>query len=70
MRCLGLDLAGLDLIVTPAGETVFLEVNAMGQWLWVQEATGIPIASAIVEQLLDGARRARSQPWAQAPIVA
>jgi glutathione synthase/RimK-type ligase-like ATP-grasp enzyme len=56
MRRLDLDLAGLDLIVTPEGETIFLEVNAMGQWLWVQEATGMPIASAIVEQLLDGAR--------------
>jgi glutathione synthase/RimK-type ligase-like ATP-grasp enzyme len=56
MRRMGLDFAGLDLIVTPAGETVFLEVNATGQWLWVQEATGMPIASAIVEQLLEGAR--------------
>ncbi len=55
MRRLGLDLAGLDLIVTPEGETIFLEVNAAGQWLWVQEATGMPIASAIVDQLLDGA---------------
>lgn len=55
MRRLGLDLAGLDLIVTPQGETIFLEVNAMGQWLWVQEATGMPIASAIVDRLLEGA---------------
>jgi glutathione synthase/RimK-type ligase-like ATP-grasp enzyme len=56
MRRMGIDLAGLDLIVTPAGETVFLEVNATGQWLWVQEATGMPIASAIVDQLLNSAR--------------
>ncbi len=59
MRRLGLDLAGLDLIVTPEGETIFLEVNAAGQWLWVQEATGMPIASAIVDRLL-----ARSAPLA------
>jgi glutathione synthase/RimK-type ligase-like ATP-grasp enzyme len=56
MRGLGLDLAGLDLIVTPQGQTVFLEVNAAGQWLWVQEATGMPIAAAIADQLLEGAR--------------
>lgn len=69
MRGLGLDLAGLDLIVTPEGETVFLEVNAAGQWLWVQEATGMPIAAAIVNQLLDGARRLGSVRQAPAPIV-
>jgi glutathione synthase/RimK-type ligase-like ATP-grasp enzyme len=69
MRHLGLDFAGLDLIVTPEGETVFLEVNAAGQWLWVQEATGMPIASAIVDQLLDGARRLRSERRLPVPIV-
>jgi glutathione synthase/RimK-type ligase-like ATP-grasp enzyme len=55
MRALRLDLAGLDLIVTPDGETVFLEVNAAGQWLWVQQATGMGIAAAIADQLISGA---------------
>jgi glutathione synthase/RimK-type ligase-like ATP-grasp enzyme len=69
MQRLGLDLAGLDLIVTPEGETVFLEVNAAGQWLWAQEATGMPIASAIVDLLLDGARRPRSERHPPTPIL-
>jgi glutathione synthase/RimK-type ligase-like ATP-grasp enzyme len=69
MRRLGIDFAGLDLIVTPQGETVFLEVNAMGQWLWAQELTGMPIASAIVDQLLDGGCGPRSQPSILAPVV-
>ncbi len=69
MRRLGIDLAGLDLIVTPEGETVFLEVNAMGQWLWVQELTGMPIASVIVDQLLDGGRRPRSPSSMCAPVL-
>jgi glutathione synthase/RimK-type ligase-like ATP-grasp enzyme len=56
MSALGLDLAGLDLIVTPEGESIFLEVNAAGQWLWVEQATGMPIAGAIAEQLLLRAR--------------
>jgi len=55
-RRLGLRLAGLDLIVTPEGEPVFLELNAAGQWAWIEEATGLPIAAAIADELLAGAR--------------
>jgi glutathione synthase/RimK-type ligase-like ATP-grasp enzyme len=52
VRRLGLDFAGLDFIVTPTGEAIFLELNAAGRWLWVQEATGLPIASAIADRLV------------------
>ena len=55
-RRLGLRMAGLDLIVTPAGEAVFLELNAAGQWAWIEEATGLPIAAALADELLAGAR--------------
>jgi glutathione synthase/RimK-type ligase-like ATP-grasp enzyme len=50
-RRLSLDFAGLDLIVTPAGETVFLELNAAGRWAWIEHATGMSIAAAIAERL-------------------
>ena len=60
MRALNLDLAGLDFIVTPEGETVFLEVNAAGQWLWVQQATGMDIAGAIAERLIAAPRATRA----------
>jgi glutathione synthase/RimK-type ligase-like ATP-grasp enzyme len=53
-RALGLEIAGIDLIVTPEGETVFLEINAAGQWAWVQEATGLPIAASIARRLVSG----------------
>jgi hypothetical protein len=37
MRRLGLVFGCIDLIVTPDGDHVFLEVNEMGQWLWIEE---------------------------------
>lgn len=38
MRSLGLVFGCLDFVVTPSGEHVFLEVNPMGQFLWVEHA--------------------------------
>lgn len=40
-----------DLIVTPAGDHVFLEANPNGQWAWIEDATGLPIAAAIADAL-------------------
>jgi hypothetical protein len=37
MRKLGLAFGCIDLIVTPEGEHIFLEVNEMGQFLWVEQ---------------------------------
>jgi glutathione synthase/RimK-type ligase-like ATP-grasp enzyme len=48
---LNLEIGGIDLIVTPEGETVFLEINAAGQWKWIEDATELPIASAIARRL-------------------
>lgn len=48
---LGLAFAAIDLIVTPTGDYVFLEVNPGGQWAWIEAETGLPIAAAIAEYL-------------------
>jgi glutathione synthase/RimK-type ligase-like ATP-grasp enzyme len=56
LRTLGLETAGLDFIVTPEGETVFLEINAAGQWAWVEQETGMPIAAAIARRLAGAAQ--------------
>ncbi len=61
MRRLNLQFAGIDLIVTPAGETVFLELNAAGTWRWAQEAAGLPIAAAIADNLVAGALEVRAR---------
>lgn len=51
-RHFGLEMAGIDLAVTPDGQIVFFEINAQGQWAWVQEQTGMPIAAAIARGLV------------------
>jgi hypothetical protein len=54
-HALGLSYGAIDLILTPDGEYVFLEINSNGQWLWVEELTKLPIADAIAGLLAAGA---------------
>lgn len=48
---LGLSYGAFDFIVTDTGEHVFLECNANGQWLWIDEKLGIGIACGIAQAL-------------------
>lgn len=52
MKHYGIRLASFDLIVTPDGRTVFLEMNPATQFLWIEKLTGMPIADAIVDEIL------------------
>lgn len=51
---LGLVFGCFDLIVTPDGRHVFLEVNQMGQFLFVERYTGQPLLDAFCELLVAG----------------
>ena len=42
----------IDLILTPDGELIFLELNPNGQWGFIEELANIPIADAIADQIL------------------
>ncbi len=53
MSELGLVFAAVDLICTPAGEHVFLEVNPGGEWGMLERDLGLPISEAIAEALLE-----------------
>jgi D-alanine-D-alanine ligase-like ATP-grasp enzyme len=48
--------AALDFIVTPEDQWTFLEANPNGQWAWIEDATGQPIAEAIAAALSKDAR--------------
>lgn len=54
METLGLCYGALDFIVTPTGEWYFLEINPMGQWLWIEDLTGMPVSDALASWLVDG----------------
>jgi MvdC family ATP-grasp ribosomal peptide maturase len=52
MSELGLAFGAIDLICTPAGEYVFLEVNPAGEWGMLERDLNLPIADAIAGALL------------------
>lgn len=52
---LGLVYGAVDVIVTPEGEHVFLEVNPGGEWGMLERELGLPIAAALAEALVSGA---------------
>ena len=49
----GLVYSCLDFVVTPEGQYVFLESNPRGQYLWIEEFTGMPITDAIADALMN-----------------
>ena len=48
---LGLNYAACDFIKTPDDRHVFLEVNAVGEFFWLQRTPGLPIVEAIADVL-------------------
>ena len=54
MANLGLNYGALDLILTPDGRYVFLEVNPVGEFFWLEMQPGLPISRAIANLLLAG----------------
>lgn len=58
---MGLNFATADIILTPGGEHVLLEVNSTSYYDFVEDATGLPISEAVAD-LLDGTRPPRWLP--------
>lgn len=48
---LGLAFGAIDLIRDDAGLYHFLEINPNGQWAWIEQQVGTPIAAALVDLL-------------------
>ena len=52
MAELGLIYGAIDLILTPDGEYVFLEINPSGEWGMLERDLHYPISEAIAQALL------------------
>ena len=51
MSSLELSFGCIDMIVTPTGDHIFLEINPNGQWYWVEMLTEQPLLSAFLKLL-------------------
>ena len=56
VSALGLGYGAIDLVLTPEGEYVFLEINPNGQWVWMEEKLGLPISGAVASWLYQRSR--------------
>lgn len=53
MKLAGLHYGAIDMIETPDNDFVFLEVNPSGQWGWIADLAGLPVAEAVADMLAD-----------------
>jgi glutathione synthase/RimK-type ligase-like ATP-grasp enzyme len=51
LRGFGLRFGAFDFAVSKDGQPYFLEVNAVGEWAWLDKELGTDIREAIIEQL-------------------
>jgi glutathione synthase/RimK-type ligase-like ATP-grasp enzyme len=57
MDYFSLNYGAIDIILTPDGRHVFLELNPSGEFFWLEQTPGLPISNAIAELLLGNSSR-------------
>ena len=48
---LGLTFGAIDLVLDEQGALQFLEINPNGEWMWIEDLVGYPIADRIASFL-------------------
>lgn len=51
VSAMNLRFGAIDIIKTPDNDFVFLEINPNGQWVWIENDTGLKISEAIINEL-------------------
>ena len=57
MDYFSLNYGAIDIILTPDGKHVFLELNPCGEFFWLERSPGLPISDAIADVLIGHAPR-------------
>lgn len=57
MDYFGLNYGAIDIIVTPDGRHIFLEINPAGEFFWIERYCQLPISRSIADVLLGRAPR-------------
>jgi len=52
MAKFGLNYGAIDIILTPENQHVFLEINPVGEFFWLENNPGLPISNAIAQALV------------------
>lgn len=52
MNYFSLNYGAIDIILTPEGKHIFLELNPCGEFFWLERFPGLPISDAIADVLL------------------
>src|SRR5688500_2017988 len=60
MDYFSLNYGAIDVILTPDGRHVFLELNPSGEFFWLERTPGLPVSDAIADLLLGHAPRRKS----------
>ena len=61
MDYFSLNYGAIDVILTPDGRHVFLELNPCGEFFWLERAPGLPVSDAIADLLLGHSPRRQSR---------
>lgn len=62
MNYFSLNYGAIDIIVTPDARHVFLEINPVGEFFWLEHYCGLPIADAIADVLLEHSQAVPTTP--------
>jgi glutathione synthase/RimK-type ligase-like ATP-grasp enzyme len=54
VKKLGLCYGAIDMVLTPDGRYVFIEINPNGQFMWIEFLTGLPITGALCDLMTAG----------------